>query len=240
MKNYDLKGALKRKRKDVSELQTLKEQDREWINKSALRAKRLAALEQLNQAAGSSGTPLLLTHKGEIGEALETLRASGQVLRVPEGGAELRPEEEEEAMKSDPKRLNVPISCYTCKRPFVDLHYFYDQLCPACAELNYAKRIEKADLTGRVALVTGARVKIGYRCTLKLLRCGCTVIATSRFAADCAKRFEKEDGKCVSCLRRLPVCCPCGPAFTSLPALVPCTSSACSCTSFAQDDGARP
>jgi hypothetical protein len=186
MKNYDVKG---RKRKDTSEVQSLKEQDKEWINKAALRAKRLAALEELNQAA-ASGATLMLTHKGEVEEAVQQLR----VTRVPDGVAELAPNEEEEAVRAEKKRLNVPIPCYTCKRPFVDLHFFYDQLCPACAELNYSKRNETVDLSGRIALVTGARVKIGFRAALKLLRCGCTVIATSRFAADCAERFARESG----------------------------------------------
>jgi len=48
-------------------------------------------------------------------------------------------------------------------------------------------------MIGKVCLVTGARVKIGYRCALKLLRCGAVVIATTRFPADAAGRFEKED-----------------------------------------------
>ena len=46
-----------------------------------------------------------------------------------------------------------------------------EQLCPECASLNYAKRLQSADLAGRVFLVTGARVKIGFHTALKLLRC---------------------------------------------------------------------
>ena len=38
--------------------------------------------------------------------------------------------------------------------------------------LNFAKRTELADLRGRVALLTGGRVKIGYQAGIKLLRCG--------------------------------------------------------------------
>jgi hypothetical protein len=186
MKNYDVKG---RKRKENIDIASLKEQDREWINKSALRAKRLAALEELNQAE-AAGATLLITHKGEVEEAVQQLR----VLRVPDGVAELSAHEEEE-ISTAKNRLNVPIPCYTCKRPFVDLHFFYDQLCPSCADLNYSKRNETVDLSGRIAVVTGARVKIGYRAALKLLRCGCAVIATSRFAADCAKRFARESGE---------------------------------------------
>src|SRR5436190_14708256 len=29
--------------------------------------------------------------------------------------------------------------CYICKRDYSEIHSFYDQLCPSCAELNYRK-----------------------------------------------------------------------------------------------------
>jgi NAD(P)-dependent dehydrogenase (short-subunit alcohol dehydrogenase family) len=82
--------------------------------------------------------------------------------------------------------------CYVCKEKFTQVHHFYDQLCPACAELNYRKRTELADLTGRVALLTGGRVKIGYQAGLKLLRCGAHLIVTTRFPRDCASRYAQE------------------------------------------------
>ena len=75
---------------------------------------------------------------------------------------------------------------------FRRLHHFYASLCPDCAELNWEKRRQTADLSGRVAVVTGARVKIGYRIALKLLRCGAAVVATTRFPVDARKRFERE------------------------------------------------
>ena len=56
-----------------------------------------------------------------------------------------------------------PQNCYVCKQDYSQIHHFYDQLCPACAELNWRKRGELADLHGRVALLTGGRVKIGYQ-----------------------------------------------------------------------------
>ena len=82
--------------------------------------------------------------------------------------------------------------CYICKADYREIHHFYDQLCPACAAFNFAKRTETADLTGQVALVTGARVKIGYQAGLKLLRCGATLIATTRFPRDAATRYAEE------------------------------------------------
>jgi NAD(P)-dependent dehydrogenase (short-subunit alcohol dehydrogenase family) len=82
--------------------------------------------------------------------------------------------------------------CYVCKAKYEALHHFYDQLCPPCAALNWLKRTELADLRGRVALLTGGRVKIGYQAGLKLLRCGAELIVTTRFPRDSAKRYAAE------------------------------------------------
>ena len=85
-----------------------------------------------------------------------------------------------------------PMNCYICKQDYSELHHFYDQLCPACAEFNFAKRTELTDLTGRVALLTGGRVKIGYQAGIKLLRAGAHLIVTTRFPRDSAARFSRE------------------------------------------------
>jgi NAD(P)-dependent dehydrogenase (short-subunit alcohol dehydrogenase family) len=82
--------------------------------------------------------------------------------------------------------------CYVCKQAYVAVHHFYDQLCPGCAEFNFRKRTELADLRGRVALLTGGRVKIGYQAGLKLLRCGAGLIVTTRFPRDSAARYAQE------------------------------------------------
>lgn len=89
--------------------------------------------------------------------------------------------------------LESPRNCYVCKTVFNTLHHFYDTMCKECGDFNYAKRFQTADLTGQVALVTGSRLKIGYHITLLMLRAGATVIATTRFPADSALRFSKED-----------------------------------------------
>jgi NAD(P)-dependent dehydrogenase (short-subunit alcohol dehydrogenase family) len=83
-------------------------------------------------------------------------------------------------------------ACYVCKKPFTRMHRYYDSLCDACGDFNYAKREQTADLTGHVALVTGARVKIGFQASLKLLRAGAQVIVTTRFPVDAADRYSKE------------------------------------------------
>jgi NAD(P)-dependent dehydrogenase (short-subunit alcohol dehydrogenase family) len=85
-----------------------------------------------------------------------------------------------------------PQHCYTCKQKYSVIHHFYDQLCPQCAVLNFRKRTELADLKGRVALLTGGRVKIGYQAGLKLLRSGAQLIVTTRFPRDSATRYAQE------------------------------------------------
>jgi len=82
--------------------------------------------------------------------------------------------------------------CYVCKQKYTLIHHFYDQLCPTCAAFNFAKRTELADLRGRVALLTGGRVKIGYQAGLKLLRAGAGLIVTTRFPRDSAARYAQE------------------------------------------------
>jgi NAD(P)-dependent dehydrogenase (short-subunit alcohol dehydrogenase family) len=85
-----------------------------------------------------------------------------------------------------------PQNCYICKKDYSTIHHFYDQLCPTCAELNFFKRNETADLRGRVALLTGGRVKIGYQAGIKLLRAGAHLIVTTRFPRDSALRYSQE------------------------------------------------
>jgi NAD(P)-dependent dehydrogenase (short-subunit alcohol dehydrogenase family) len=96
------------------------------------------------------------------------------------------------APDSPVEEVRTPRTCYVCKKDYTRLHHFYDGMCPACADLNYAKRFQTADLTGRTALITGARLKIGYQAGLKLLRAGARVIVTTRFPNDAARRYAAE------------------------------------------------
>lgn len=88
--------------------------------------------------------------------------------------------------------LREPRKCYVCKQEYRVVHFFYDALCAPCAALNWEKRQQTADLSDRVALVTGARVKIGYHASILLLRAGARVIATTRFPRDAAQRYTRE------------------------------------------------
>ena len=84
-------------------------------------------------------------------------------------------------------------SCYCCRKQYTLVHAFYDQMCVECGDFNYAKRHPEADLKGRVALVTGARVKIGFQAAIMLLRSGCAVHVVTRFPRDAAKRYAAEE-----------------------------------------------
>lgn len=95
----------------------------------------------------------------------------------------------EESLKT---KLSSPRNCYVCKDKYEYLHHFYDAMCMTCGDFNYAKRFQKADMTGQVAIVTGSRLKIGYHITLMMLQAGATVIATTRFPVDSAIRYSKE------------------------------------------------
>ncbi len=100
----------------------------------------------------------------------------------------------QQEIKDDPDFREVvePQNCYICKKDYSNIHHFYDQLCPDCAALNFFKRTETADLRGRVALLTGGRVKIGYQAGIKLLRAGVQLIVCTRFPRDSAMRYAQE------------------------------------------------
>ncbi|MGO8674071.1 MAG: SDR family NAD(P)-dependent oxidoreductase [Capsulimonadaceae bacterium] len=91
-----------------------------------------------------------------------------------------------------PERLSTPENCYVCKEQYTEVHFFYHLLCPRCAAYNYEMRHLHADLTGRTALVTGGRVKIGFQTVLRLLRDGAAVMVTTRFPHVAARRFHAE------------------------------------------------
>ena len=91
-----------------------------------------------------------------------------------------------------PRELTKARACYVCKTWFTRLHFFYDSMCESCSELNYKKRFQTASLEGKVALITGARIKIGFQAALMMLRAGARVIVTTRFPRDAASRFARE------------------------------------------------
>jgi NAD(P)-dependent dehydrogenase (short-subunit alcohol dehydrogenase family) len=87
-----------------------------------------------------------------------------------------------------------PRPCYVCKRSYTHVDAFYHQLCPDCAALHHERREARTDLTGRRALLTGGRAKIGAHIALRLLRDGADTTITTRFPRDAARRFAATPG----------------------------------------------
>lgn len=79
--------------------------------------------------------------------------------------------------------------CYICKQDFTLVDAFYHWLCPSCAAKSHAKREQRTDLTGKRALLTGGRAKIGMYIALRLLRDGADLTITTRFPRDAVRRF---------------------------------------------------
>jgi NAD(P)-dependent dehydrogenase (short-subunit alcohol dehydrogenase family) len=80
-------------------------------------------------------------------------------------------------------------ACYICKKPYTVVDAFYHQLCPDCAAMSHAKRDARTDLSGKRALLTGGRAKIGMYIALRLLRDGAHTTITTRFPRDAVRRF---------------------------------------------------
>jgi NAD(P)-dependent dehydrogenase (short-subunit alcohol dehydrogenase family) len=80
-------------------------------------------------------------------------------------------------------------ACYICKQHYTQVDSFYHQLCPDCAAMSHTKRDARTDLTGKRALLTGGRAKIGMYIALRLLRDGAHTTITTRFPRDAVRRF---------------------------------------------------
>ncbi len=186
----DARRALRRVREKI-ERDERKEQDNALLNQTGIRE---------GTAADVFATP-------GTGERLPSGRMKPRAPgRIPHRPAPIPPSEWN-ATGQLPEALGTPTNeppdetqrllearnCYVCKNDFFELHPFYDSMCSDCADFNWLKRVQTADLRGRTALVTGGRIKIGYQSAIKLLRAGAHVIVTTRFPRDAAARFAAED-----------------------------------------------
>ncbi len=154
----------------------------------AARRLKLKAAEKLRRTSRIDAEDALLDATGIRALRRKPVFTTPNVF-PPQG---FEPRDVEDAGAESPRESLDPRHCYVCKQKYSAIHHFYDQLCPACAEFNFAKRGELADLRGRVALLTGGRVKIGYQAGLKLLRAGAELIVTTRFPRDSAARYAAE------------------------------------------------
>ncbi|MCY1060871.1 SDR family NAD(P)-dependent oxidoreductase [Nannocystis sp. SCPEA4] len=125
----------------------------------------------------------------EAQQAEDRRRIDDAAIRRREQGVATAPPEPAEPTIHE---LHTARPCYVCKQLYTGLHFFYDRLCPVCAARSYARRSDVLDLRGRVALVTGGRIKIGHHVALRLLRWGARVLVTSRFPRDTARRFAAQ------------------------------------------------
>ncbi len=103
------------------------------------------------------------------------------------------------AMTSDELRMSErarpadrTLRCYLCDEEYRGDPSDSSRQCASCAALSASKRARATDLRGRVALVTGARIRIGYAVSLSLLRAGAHVHGTTRFTAAAIERFARE------------------------------------------------
>jgi NAD(P)-dependent dehydrogenase (short-subunit alcohol dehydrogenase family) len=156
-----------------------------------IRRRRTKLLQQQRRSAKSRHDDDLLTETG-----IRTLRAK-PVFTTPDVYAPLDFRQvdvdvDADADRTPPRETLEAQHCYICKALYHEVHHFYDQLCPTCAALNFAKRSELADMSGMVVLLTGGRVKIGYQAGIKLLRCGAELIVATRFPRDAAERYAAE------------------------------------------------
>lgn len=181
---------------------------RKYVANTDLRRGRVEKLERLRQEEGrdeEEGKVKLLEYlipDGHVDTATATIGNEDGGVKMLENGNAPEPGAKQSsngdgATESagggeEPTILPKQRSCYSCKVRFRVLHHFYDQLCPTCAPLNFDKRHQSIDMSGKVAVVTGSRVKIGFQVCLKLLRAGCEVVATTRFPNNAVAAYRKE------------------------------------------------
>jgi len=186
---------------DWSLLDALPEADRERLHRviarlyhpdRQARRKRVKATEQERRAARNRRDDRALHETGIRSLRRKPVFTTPNVFAPKPFAPHDVPPDRDDARPAIAPEAEAGRCCYVCKQSYTQIHHFYDQLCPDCAALNYAKRTELAELTGRVALLTGGRVKIGYQTGLKLLRCGAHLIVTTRFPQNAAARYSEE------------------------------------------------
>lgn len=168
----DIRIALLRAAGQLSRPDRMEQKNR---NKAFRRAQRQAIVAQ--ERAARAATGIRNARKAAVFHAPARIEAPGSNA----------------AEAADRAELGSPRNCYVCKAEYTRLHFFYDSMCEACGDFNYSKRFQSAPLHGQTALLTGARLKIGYQSALMMLRAGARVVATTRFPVDAAARFSREE-----------------------------------------------
>ena len=145
----------------------------EKINKSESILNKVMELQEESE--------MMQKKKKEIQELKNILNTNYQNL--------LKEEKEE-----DKKEKYMFKTCYICKKKLGtnNISKFYGSMCQKCGDYNYSFRTMQLDFKGRIAVVTGGRIKIGFYIVKKLLSYGCQVITTSRFPNDTLNKYKED------------------------------------------------
>ena len=179
--------------------------------KSDMNLKRTDELEQINKFIDTNYEKLLtdinkseiklllspqieLDENDEINKDIEEKKNDIKKIRKNRKLLKKKRKLEKNKKKEIEEKFKYFSTCYICKNKFSpeNIHKFYGNLCTKCGEHNYSYRTLKLDLSGRIAIVTGGRVKIGYYISTKLLSYGCKVIITTRFPKDSLFKYQKD------------------------------------------------
>ena len=130
----------------------------------------------------------------EMNEIKNFVEENKQLFLNENNNRLIESENEKNIIKGN-NNMNYFRECYCCKINIVESskHFFYSNLCQKCGDLNYSYRTMKLDLSGRIAIVTGGRIKIGFYIAKKLLSFGCKVIVTTRFPKDALLKFKEDE-----------------------------------------------
>lgn len=86
--------------------------------------------------------------------------------------------------------------CYICRFDITIAHKLYGALCLPCGDFNIASSAlslpSNLNLHGKMAVVTGGRINLGFHISLRLLRCGANVIISTRYPQDAQDRYFRE------------------------------------------------
>ena len=149
----------------------------------------------VRQATAKMFKSVKMVRRGEKRQAIAD--ADREVIAATATGARTRIDDETIGAqlrlgtdRASAGELLVARACYICKQKYTLVDAFYHQLCPACAAMSHEKRDARTDLTGKRALLTGGRAKIGMYIALRLLRDGAHTTITTRFPRDAVRRFS--------------------------------------------------
>jgi NAD(P)-dependent dehydrogenase (short-subunit alcohol dehydrogenase family) len=119
---------------------------------------------------------------------------------------QLAPESPENTRIEMPTTPNIPRPppvprkrlCYICRITVTSPYPSQPSMCIPCGAFNSSSSLLSTPLKLSLpptftALVTGARLNLGFHTVLRLLRCGARVIATTRYTRDAVARYLAEN-----------------------------------------------